>query len=235
MSSLREIQLRANSLKTTEKITTVMKMIAITKYRKFSRIFPKANAFVQQFQQMKKYIEPTSQGTQKYLLTFPPERGLCSSLNTKFDRFLKENYKDYSIITIKQADPVSIEFFEDITKKIVDFAEVKIAYVRFESTSRHIITEETLFPWKHDQSHDFYTINEIQDIEKWLQNYLTLSLYNALLNTQTSENAARMLAMDSASKNATEIIQNLKLSYNKKRQEMITREITETGCSVYGE
>ncbi|USO02324.1 MAG: F0F1 ATP synthase subunit gamma [Alphaproteobacteria bacterium] len=235
MTSLREIQSRVNGLKTTEKITTVMKMIAITKYRKLSQIFPKNQAFVEQFQKTKQYFKPVRKGNKKYLVTFEPARGLCSSLNTKFARFLRDKYQDYSIISIKDNEIKPLDFFEKIVGKMDDFSEIKIAYIHFASTSRHLVQEDTLFPWAYDEGRDFYVMNEAFNYEAWLKRYLALSLNNAFLSTQISENAARMLAMDSASKNAEELIRELKLSYNKKRQEMITKEIAETGCSVYGE
>ena len=57
--------------------------------------------------------------------------------------------------------------------------------------------------------------------------YLGGLLYGAIADSLASEQAARRTAMDSATKNADEIIQNLNLSYNRARQGAITQEITE--------
>ena len=51
--------------------------------------------------------------------------------------------------------------------------------------------------------------------------------YRYLLDTHASEHGARMTAMDAATENAEELLKDLKVSYNKARQEAITSEISE--------
>jgi len=62
-----------------------------------------------------------------------------------------------------------------------------------------------------------------------LSHYLEMSLYQFMLESYASEQAARMIAMKNATENAYEIIDYLKLEYNKKRQEKITNEILDIG------
>jgi F-type H+-transporting ATPase subunit gamma len=57
--------------------------------------------------------------------------------------------------------------------------------------------------------------------------YISGRIYGALCESIASENAARRTAMDSATKNAGEIIDTLTLDYNRARQSAITQEITE--------
>ena len=52
-------------------------------------------------------------------------------------------------------------------------------------------------------------------------------MYKAILESRASEQGARMTAMDNASRNAGEMIDNLSLSYNRQRQAMITKELIE--------
>jgi len=56
---------------------------------------------------------------------------------------------------------------------------------------------------------------------------LKIQLYKAILDSVASEHGARMTAMHKATDNATEIIQDLRLQYNKARQASITKEILE--------
>jgi len=58
-----------------------------------------------------------------------------------------------------------------------------------------------------------------------LPKHISVQIYNAFLQNETSEHAARMAAMDNASKNCKELIDNLTLVYNKARQASITAEL----------
>ena len=69
-----------------------------------------------------------------------------------------------------------------------------------------------------------------------LPRYISAQLYRTLLESQAAELAARMNAMESASKNATELIDGLTLKMNKTRQSMITTELNEivSGAEALG-
>jgi F-type H+-transporting ATPase subunit gamma len=67
----------------------------------------------------------------------------------------------------------------------------------------------------------------VELVEEIIPMYVKRQLYSALLESSTSELAARMAAMDNASKNAKDLIYNLTLVYNKARQAAITQELME--------
>jgi len=71
-------------------------------------------------------------------------------------------------------------------------------------------------------------------LERLLERYIESQVYRAVIENIASEQAARMLAMRSATDNAAELIANLQLAYNKARQAAITRELSEivAGASV---
>ncbi len=69
-------------------------------------------------------------------------------------------------------------------------------------------------------------------LETLLPQYLEVSIYSALLEAYTSEQAARMVAMQNAKTNANEIASLLTLTYNKVRQEKITNEILDLGNNI---
>ena len=66
-----------------------------------------------------------------------------------------------------------------------------------------------------------------------IRHYLEMSIYQSFLENYLSEQAARMIAMQNATENAKEIIEELKLLYNKKRQEKITSEILDISGGVF--
>jgi F-type H+-transporting ATPase subunit gamma len=60
-----------------------------------------------------------------------------------------------------------------------------------------------------------------------LSHYLSIYIYQVLLNAKASEQSARMVAMKNATDNANTLITDLKLEYNKLRQSRITTELLE--------
>jgi len=72
-----------------------------------------------------------------------------------------------------------------------------------------------------------YEPDEAGLIEDVLQRYIEVQVYQALVENVACEMSARMVAMKSASDNAGELIDDLKLAYNKARQAAITQEIAE--------
>lgn len=66
-----------------------------------------------------------------------------------------------------------------------------------------------------------------------LRHFLEMTIYQQMLESFASEQAARMIAMQNATDNALEIVEDLKLQYNKGRQEKITNEILDIGGSTF--
>ena len=62
-----------------------------------------------------------------------------------------------------------------------------------------------------------------------MEHYLEMVIYQSLLDAYASEQASRMVAMKNATDNAMDIISDLKLEYNKTRQEKITNELLDIG------
>ena len=114
-----------------------------------------------------------------------------------------------------------------------EFDEVIIAYTEFESVFiqtpriRRIMpmgiitnTQPEIRPMKYDMGISSF-------LDHAIPSYLNMFIYTVMLESIASENAARMVSMDSAVKNATDIIDNLTRTYNRKRQTAITQEISE--------
>ncbi len=72
-----------------------------------------------------------------------------------------------------------------------------------------------------------YEPNEDEVLDSIIPKYMSSLIYGALLEAVASENGARMTAMDSATNNAEDMIEELGLIYNRARQGSITQELTE--------
>ena len=64
-------------------------------------------------------------------------------------------------------------------------------------------------------------------LEKLIQNYINATVLHVCSNSLTCEHSARMLAMDSATKNSDKMLKELNLLYNRNRQAIITKELIE--------
>jgi len=128
----------------------------------------------------------------------------------------------------------------ETTEKFVkgEYDKVLVAFNEFKSViSQNRLVDEIL-PLKTDQFEEESSsnLNEIDYIyepddkailDELLPVHLNMQLWRAVLESNASEQGARMTAMDSATENAKEIKDELKLKYNQARQSAITTEISE--------
>ncbi len=122
-------------------------------------------------------------------------------------------------------------------------SKVFIVYNEFKSVMQQRVTTEQLLPipklgaggagpaaGKAPVSGDvdyIYEPGAAQILNDLLPKHIEIQVYRALLESAAAEHAARMTAMDAATKNSAELIENLTLYMNKVRQAAITREIIE--------
>lgn len=133
------------------------------------------------------------------------------------------------IPTIKDAKIIA----EHAIRKFRDreVSEVNIIYTEFLTPIRQEVRVDKLLPFElNGEKPNFtYTIepsaNEI--LEKSLTVYLKGKILNSMINAKVSEQSARMQAMDSATKNANDLMDALNTKYNRIRQSAITQEISE--------
>lgn len=75
--------------------------------------------------------------------------------------------------------------------------------------------------------------NAIALLPDLLRHYLEMNIYHRIVETYASEQASRMIAMKNATDNANDVISELRLEYNKGRQEKITNEILDIGGATF--
>jgi F-type H+-transporting ATPase subunit gamma len=127
---------------------------------------------------------------------------------------------------------------EEFNKHAVD--EVYLVYTDFISMSRQTATVKKLLPLELEGEglvHDFASKSagpaaayeyepDMRDIlDEIIPRFTALQVYQAVLESQASEHAARMIAMRNATDNAKELVGALQLAYNKVRQQGITNDI----------
>ena len=117
-----------------------------------------------------------------------------------------------------------------------EFGECRVVFNKFVSAITQEVTFKSLIPVevKNDEidENDTSSIYEFEPSEEEILNdllprNLATQLYSSQIESTASELAARMTAMDNATRNAGEMIDNLTLQYNRTRQAVITKELIE--------
>ena len=127
---------------------------------------------------------------------------------------------------------IAQELMEKYEEK--EYDKVILVYNRFKNAATQIVEEESYLPIvakrgeEIDTNTDYiFEPNKSEIIKELLPKSLKMQLFKALRDSFASEHGARMTAMHKATDNATELRDQLKLTYNKARQAAITNEILE--------
>ena len=160
-------------------------------------------------------------------------------IGKKVYEFLK---KDYAGSVIEKCDfpsPKALNFAsaEEFSKKFISLFSTgtydicTIIYMSFNSVLLQTPLESKLLPVSGVVAEDAgeYTYEPFitEALDELLPNSVSIQLYRSLLNTLASEYAARMSAMDNATRNAADMIKKQTLLYNRTRQAAITKELIE--------
>lgn len=183
------------------------------------------------------------------------DRGLCGNLNSNIYKSLNNfiykhksakivsigkkiseyTQKRYSSLLLKKDEKDIVVCIENILSEM-NFRSVYVVYTHFNSTLSYEVRTQKIFPifesnfFKPEDDSKINTLIE-PDIDSILTSSLHLCLKAALSyassNSSASEHAARMIAMDNATKNGDKMIKYLTVNANKMRQATITRELVD--------
>jgi F-type H+-transporting ATPase subunit gamma len=136
---------------------------------------------------------------------------------------------------------IDISFINQMTRGLIDrymtgeIDEVYMIYSRFVSMAKQVPTLVKLIPIEPSKTEQEQETSGAAEylcepdpetlLIELLPKHINVQIMNAFLQNETSEHAARMAAMDNATKNCSELIENLTLVYNKARQAAITAEL----------
>ncbi len=283
MPSLKDLKNRIGSVKSTQKITSAMKMVAAAKLRKAQEqaiasrpycssmekiVSSLANKLIDNAPEL---LKGKKEIKKQLLVVFSADRGLCGGFNGSISRAVKlevKKSKDIGIETKllfvgrKSADTFKKDFQQhiieiitgnstnpiysdalSISSKIVDlyqsdeFGSCKIIFNKFVSAITQEVTLKSLIPIEtnnedasnNNQVSSVYEYEPSEEVilEELLNKNIATQLFSAQMESTASELAARMTAMDNATRNAGDLIDRLTLQYNRTRQAFITKELIE--------
>ena len=286
MASLKEVKTRINSVKSTRKITSAMKMVASAKLHKaqgaIENMLPyqqKLNEILTNFLSTDATFEsPYTEVrpvTRVAVVVFSSNSSLCGAFNANVVKKLGETLEEYKSLgkeniliypigkKVEQATkklgytsrgnyqgmaekPSYVQAYELAGLLMQEFVEkqidrVELIYHHFKSMGSQILTREEYLPidlskveataategsGKRGFQNDYIVEPSVgQLIADLLPKVLSQKLFTVLQDSNASEHAARTLAMQTATDNANELIQDLTKQYNKSRQQAITNEL----------
>ncbi|MFH1004835.1 MAG: ATP synthase F1 subunit gamma [Bacteroidota bacterium] len=165
------------------------------------------------------------------------------------DFFRKNGYKIFSShnqlfnnLNYESASEIAETIMKEFLAK--NFDRVELFYNQFKNAASQILANEQFLPVvyssiqpektmhikssvKKIHSNYIYDPNQEKIVKEIIPRTLKIQLYKSLLDSHAAEHGARMTAMHKATDNANEILRDLRLSYNKTRQAIITKEILE--------
>jgi F-type H+-transporting ATPase subunit gamma len=158
--------------------------------------------------------------------------------------FFRRRYTNITFNTehVTLFDNLAYDNVSLVSKALMDefvkgqFDAIDIVYGRFKNAATTFPTSEQWLPVPKmkpegdaakKKSDYIFEPGKVELLETLVPSILQLQFHKCLLDTHASEHGARMTAMDKATENAEELLKNLRIHYNKARQEAITTELGE--------
>ena len=274
----KEIRNQIGSIKSTQKITSAMEMVAASKMRKAQERMQATRPYAEKMRQVighiaksnKDYRHPFMQEREVQRVGYivvSSDRGLCGGLNTNAFKLLvsemrewKEKGIETDICAIGQKaasffrsyggnvvaalthmgdSPSAEQLIGSVKVMLNAFEEGKIDRLflisnEFVNTMTQSPKSEQLLPLPEGSDDDIgrqwdyiYEPDSRPILDGLMPRYIESQVYQGVVENLACEQAARMIAMKSATDNAGSIIDELQLAYNKARQAAITQEISE--------
>lgn len=265
-SKLKEIRQRMKSVKSIEKITKTMKMIASSRLKAAQVRMEKNKAFFAGASKILNVI-PADLSGKNLIIPVSADRGLCGAINSTIIKGTKSLLNsrasahpnaEFKIVTLgdkaiqgisrDQPDKVGFHVTE-ISKKPFTFAGASvvaekimheitfdsvtvyhnkfISAISYGQDSTNIPSAAQLANRKEIYDYEFEEEDRLFHLPDLVEFELASTIFHAYCESTAAELGARMSAMDSATRNAQDMLKNLNIAFNRGRQAAITTELNE--------
>lgn len=282
MASLKEVKIRINSVSSTRKITSAMKLVASSKLHKAQSTIESMRPYQQRLNAILSHfvkglecafnssLTEIREKKKVIIVCISSNSSLCGAFNSNIIKstvqtidYLQQSNIEYEVVSIgaKIADKITRLKIKNTTNqsKLLDNTSysdvaslanslitrflnkevdnVVLIYNHFKSTATQIVTKEDFLPlemsFDNDKDNNLSRLlsdyivepSKREILDSLLPKVLCLRLYTAILDSLAAEHAARVVAMQTATDNADQLLHELTLMYNKTRQAAITAEL----------
>ena len=287
MATLKEIKSRIQSVKSTQKITSAMKMVSSAKLRKAQKTIENFFTYEQRLNGLlNNFLSAEVDNSSVFsevrevkrvaIVVFSSNSSLCGGYNSNVSKLLNQTLEKYQKLGREHiliypvgkkiakashklgfkpegnfeamADKPSYAAAASLADDLIelfrhkDIDKVELIYHHFASKSSQVLKSETFLPIQLQPSQkgsvalDYIVEPDHETImNELIPKVLRLMIYTALLDSNASEHASRTMAMQIATDNATDLLQELSLQYNKSRQQAITNELLDIVGGSFGQ
>ncbi len=177
-----------------------------------------------------KYAKQAKQGNVAYLPIGKKAFEFFEKKNFPVKSDFYTLFQNLSFDTVSAAAEFALASFRNN-----EFDKIEIVYNEFKNVATQLLRVEQFLPILPVENKEIATVqtdyiyqpNQEDILVGLIPKSLKVQLYKAVLDSNASENGARMTAMDKATENAGDLLKELKLTYNRTRQAAITKEILE--------
>ena len=255
MASSKLLKERIESIQDTMKITNAMYLISSSKLRKarqnYQNVLPYFTRMRDTISRVVPHLpdepehpffhERDLENPKRAYIVLTADKGMAGAYNQNLLKFLREHadQNDRFYVTADNLEygkvaKLAAQLRELYISKQVD--QIDLLYHHFKNMVQQILTHKIYLPLSIQEetksvdntayATDYILEPSVYELQQLLfPKMLDLQIYTTLLDTTTSEHAARMMAMQTANDNANELIRQLTLQYNKTRQQAITNEL----------
>ena len=287
MASLKDLRDRINSVQSTKKITSAMKLVAGARLKKAQKEAESSRPYVNRMQTIidnvtsnvnmenaPEIIKGKENNKIHLIVLMTSDRGLCGGFNSAITKLAKKKVKNLlnsnktvkifcigkkgldhlkrefneliiDSIPISSQKRIDYEFAAKISNKILlmyeneEFDVAHTVFSLFKSAIKQEAQLKQIIPVlesdenisKKDEKNDDaiyeYEPEEEEVLKNLVPQNVAIQIFSGLLENAAGEQGARMTAMDNATRNAGELIDTLRLNYNRSRQAQITKELIE--------
>jgi len=278
VANLKDIRNQIKSVKSIQKVTKAMKMVAAAKMRRAQENMEQARPYTSKLNNMLNSLIPEidrsilpeleirAEINHKLFVVITADRGLAGAFNSNVIKMAQKAIDDFgrdqsvlicigkkslSHFKIRKYNIIGeyIDFWSELGfqhaismgEKIIshfisgEADEVQVIYNKFINVGKQEVQHEKFLPLTYDSQDEsssmmtdrIYEPSKESVVKVMVPKYLNTQIWQYLLESFASEQAARMLAMENATTNAEDMIKDLSLKFNKARQSAITTEMLE--------